>query len=160
MSSTVKGFAVRAIDTSHGRADPGVAQISVGKALPQTNTISLFTVAGSIVCSLTGVISTVFGLGVLHLSLGVTGSSSALAAPATASMASAAVGSVIVLPQAIGAALSAPAAATAAPKSAILLEVSNTIITATGDVSTTGNVTWILNWVPLFPKLGATVTTN
>lgn len=160
MASTVRGFAIRAVDMAHGYADPGVSQISFGKALPQTNTISLFTVSGSIVCSLVGVVSTVFGVAALHMSLGVTGTSSAIAAPSSGSLTGTAVGSVFSPPQALGAALPAPSTASAHPASCALMEVSNTIITATADVSTTGAVTWILTWVPLFPKSGASVTTN
>lgn len=160
MASTVRGFSLRAVDMGHGKPDPGVCQVSVGKTMAQTNTISLFTVAGSIVCSLVGVISTVFGAVAQRPTLGITGSATAIAAAPAVALNAAAVGTVITVPQALGAALPAPLTATGHPASAVLLEVSNTIITLSSDASTTGAVTWILNWVPLFPKQAATVTTN
>lgn len=154
-------FAVRALDMPQNYADPGVAQVSVAKVLAQTNTISLFTVVGSIQASLVGVVSTVFGVATKP-TLGITGSPTALAA-APAVAITAAVGTVLVLPQSLGAALPVPITATGVKASAYMFEVSNTAITLSCDTSTTGNVTWVLHWAPLATSMnspGATVTTN
>jgi hypothetical protein len=132
----------------------------VGKTNPQTNTISLFTVTGSILCDLVGVVSTVFGAVAQHLTIGVTGSPAAIAAAPAVALNATAVGAVVNTPSALGGALPAPITATAAAGSLMLLEVSNTIITVSSDASTTGAITWILDWVPLSPQGGASVTTN
>lgn len=154
-------YGLRAVDMPMNYADPGVSQISLGKTLPQGATISLFTVVGTVVCDLTGVVSTLFGAAT-KLSIGVTGNSSAIAAPPAAGTIGA-VGNVVQCPQALGAALPAYVTATGHASSAFLMEVSNTIITLTADTSTTGAVTWIMNWVPVFGSAvasGVTVTTD
>jgi hypothetical protein len=158
--SASSGFAVRAVDTSHGYPDKGKCQVSVGKATPQTATANLFTVTGTIVCSLVGVISTVLGAVAQHLNVGVTGSPTAIAANSTVALNATAAGAVIAMPQVLGGALPAPVIASGTPAGAMLLQVSNTSITLTSDASTTGNITWILSWVPLFPKKNASVVTN
>ena len=161
MASTVRGFAVRAVDTSHGRADPGKCNVSVGKTNPQTNTINLFTVVGSIVCDLAGIVSTVFGAVGQHLTIGVTGSPAAIAAAPTVALNATAAGAIINSPSVLGGPLPAPVTVTGASSSLMLLEISNTIITLTSDASTTGAITWVLDWVPLMPKgASVTVTTN
>jgi hypothetical protein len=160
MASTVRGFALRAVEVGHGKPDKGIAQVSFGKAMAQTNTINLFTVTGSIVCSLVGVISTVFGAVAQHPTLGITGLPSAIAAAPAVALNAAAVGTVITVPQVLGAALPAPLTAGGAPSACVLMEVSNTVITLSSDASTTGNVTWVLSWVPLYPKQNASVATN
>jgi len=160
MSSTIHGYSVKLADATHGYGSRGTVQVSVGKTNPQSNTISLFTVSGPIVASLVGVVSTVFGVTTQHLTLGVTGNATAIAAGPSVALASTAVGSVIQLPSAIGAALPAPVTVTGAHAGAVLLEVCNTIITATSDASTTGAVTWILTWAPVSGQYGASVVTN
>lgn len=160
MADLARGYAIRAIDMPHGYPDPGFAQVSVGKTNPQSNTISLFTVVGSIQATLVGVVSTVFGAVAQHITLGITGKTNAIAAASAVALNATAVGSVIVLPQALGAALPAPLSASAHPSSACMFACSNTIITATSDASTTGAVTWILCWVGLGSNQAATVTTN
>jgi hypothetical protein len=155
-------FAVRAVDMPAGYADPGVCQVSVGKTLPQGATQNLFTVVGTIVCDLRGVVSTIFGAST-KLSIGVTGTPGAIAA-APAAGTTGAVGSVIVPPQNLGGLLPAYVSATGIKASCFMMEISNTIITCTADTSTTGAVTWILNWAPLQGSAavatGTTVTTN
>lgn len=155
-------FALRAFDMGHGRADPGITQVSFGKTTPQTATGNLFTVTGTIVCSLVGVVSTVLGAVAQHLSLGVSAgtATTAIAANPAVALNATAVGTVITVPQVLGAALPAPLTASGTPASAVLMEVSNTSITLTSDASTTGAITWILHWVPLFPKHNASVVTN
>jgi hypothetical protein len=160
MAATARGYALRAVDTSHGRADPGKCNVSVGKVNPQTTTINLFTVVGSIVCDLVGVVSTIFGAVAQHLTIGITGSPALIAAAPAVALNATAAGAVINTPSALGGALPAPVVATGAASSLMLMEVSNTIITLTSDASTTGAITWILDWVPLMPKGGASVTTN
>jgi hypothetical protein len=154
-------YALRAVDMPHGYADPGVTQVSVGKALPQGNTISLFTVVGTIQCDLNGVVSTLFGA-TTKLSIGVTGASGAIASvPAAGTIG--AVGGVISMPQSLGGVLPAYINASGHPASLYMMEISNTVITLTADTSTTGNITWIMNWVPLATAAnspGASVTTN
>jgi hypothetical protein len=160
MASTVKGFAVRAIDTGHGRADPGHYAINFGKVLPATATASLFTVTGSIQASLVGVVSTVGSVAATHLSIGITGNNSIIAANGAATFAAVAVGSVFVLPTVLGGQLPAPVTGTGIASSVAMFEASNTIITLTTDATNTGAVTWILTYVPLFPKSIVTSIVN
>ena len=160
MADLARGYAIRPIDMPHGYADPGVCQVSFGKTNPQSNTISLFTVVGSIQATLCGVVSTALGAVAQHLTIGITGSAALLAAGSTVALNAQAAGSVIVLPQKIGAALPAPVVATGAPSSLVMFECANTIITCTSDASTTGAITWILHWVGLGANQAATVTTN
>lgn len=159
MSSTVKGFAVRAIDTTHGRADPGKYAINYSKVLPATATASLFTVTGSIQASLVGV-SSVIGTTATHLSIGVTGSPAAIAANGAATFAAIAVGSVFVLPAVLGGQLPAPVVATGIASSVAMFEVSNTVITLTTDATNSAAITWVLTYVPLFPKSIVTSVVN
>lgn len=160
MATTVRGFSIRQVDMGHGKPDKGIAQVSFGKAMAQTNTINLFTVTGAIVCSLVGVISTALGAVAQHPTLGITGSATAIAAAPAVALNASAVGTVITLPATLGAALPAPLTAGGAPGAAVQLEVANTSITLSSDASTTGAVTWILMWVPLYPKQNASVVTN
>lgn len=160
MADLARGYAVRAIDMPHGYADPGKVNVSVGKTNPQTNTISLFTVVGSIQATLVGIVSTVFGAVAQHLSIGITGNNSILAAGSAVALNATAAGAVITLPQAIGGQLPAPLIATTARASLVMFACANTIINLTSDASTTGAVTWILSWVGLGDDQAATVTTN
>jgi hypothetical protein len=160
MADLARGYALRPIDMPHGYADPGVCQVSFGKTNPQTNTISLFTVVGSIQATLVGVVSTVFGAVAQHLTLGITGKPAAIAAASAVALNATAVGSVLAMPQVLGGALPAPLVASGHPSSAYMFACSNTIITATSDASTTGAVTWILFWIGLGDDQAAQVTTN
>lgn len=160
MSSTVKGFAVRVVDSQHGKQELGHYAINFGKALPATTTGSLFTVTGAIQCSLVGVVSTVLGLTTVLPTIGVTGSPAAIAAAPAVGFTSTAVGSVIVMPPTLGGQLPAAVVATGIAVSVSLFEVSNTIITVTTNATNTGNITWILSYAPLFPKSIATSIVN
>jgi hypothetical protein len=160
MADLARGYAIRAIDMPHGYADPGVCQVSFGKVNAQTNTISLFTVVGSIQATLIGVVSTVFGAVAQHITLGITGLPTAIGAAQAVALNATAVGSVIIMPRALGGAMPAPLTAGSAPNSNYMFACANTIITTTSDASTTGNVTWILHWVGLGDDQAATVTTN
>lgn len=160
MADLARGYALRAIDMPHGYADPGLVNVSVGKANPQTNTISLFTVVGSIQATLVGVISTVFGAVAQHLTIGITGKPAAIAAGSAVALNGTAAGAVITMPQALGGAMPAPLIATAARASMVMFACANTVITASSDASTTGAVTWILSWVGLGDDQSGQVTTN
>ncbi len=160
MSSTVKGFAVRTVDSQHGKQELGHYAINFGKLLPASTTGNLFTVSGAIQCSLVGVVSTVASITATHLSIGITGNNTVIAANGAATFASTAVGSVFVMPPLLGAALPAPVVATGIAVSVHLFEVSNTIITLTTDATNTGAITWILSYAPLFPKSIVTSIVN
>lgn len=144
----------------HGYPEPGVVQVNFGKTTPQTATGNLFTVTGTIQASLVGVISTALGAVAQHLTMGVTGSPAAIAAAEAVALNATAAGSVIILPQTLGAAFPAPLTASAHPASCSVFTVSNTAITLTSDASTTGAITWILHWVSLSADSSATVTSN
>lgn len=159
MSSTVKGYAVRAIDTQHGKTELGHYAVNFSKVLPATGTGNLFTVTGAIQCSLVGV-SAVIGTTAVHLSVGITGNNTAIAAASAATFSTVAVGSVFVMPPAIGGAMPAPVVATGVAVAVSLFEVSNTIITLTTDATNTAAITWILSYSPLFPKSVVTSVVN
>lgn len=161
MSSTVRGFNIRDL-TPHAKTELGHVAVNPGKVLPATATGNLFTVTGIIaVTGLYGFISTVFSATAVHPSLGITGSNSAIAAPSGASYASAAVGGVIIPPTALGGALPAAVAAQSVASAAGVFVLDNTVLTVTTDATNTGAVTWVMTWVPLFPKgSGATVVAN
>jgi hypothetical protein len=160
MSSTVKGFSVRNVDTQHGKAELGHYAVNFGKVLPATATGNLFTVTGSIQASLVGVVSTVGSATAVHLSVGVTGSPGLIAANGAATFSTVAVGSVFQLPSVLGGQLPAPIVATGIVAGVALFTVSNTIITVTTDATNTGAITWILCYAPLFPKSIATPVVN
>jgi hypothetical protein len=159
MSSTVKGFAVRTVDTQHGKTELGHYAVNFSKVLPATATGNLFTVSGSIQASLVGVVS-VIGTTATHLSIGITGSPALIAANGAAQFSSVAVGSVFQLPSVLGGQLPAPVVATGIAVGISLFEVSNTIITLTTDATNTAAITWILCYSPLFPKSIATSVVN
>lgn len=152
MSSTVKGFTYRDL-TQHARAENARTCVNVAKALPGTTTGSLFTVTGIVqVTFLVGVVSTILGATTVKPSLGVTGNNTAIAATPAAGYASTAVGSLIVMPLTPGGALPAAVVASATVNSATRFVVNAAAITMTTDATNTGNITWILGYVPLFPK--------
>ncbi len=159
MSSTVKGFTVRTVDTQHGKAALGHVAVNFGKVLPATATGNLFTVSGAIQASLVGVVSTV-GTTATHLSIGVTGNNSLIAANGAATFSTVAVGSVFQLPSVLGGQLPAPVVATGIAACVSLFEVSNTIITLTTDATNTAAITWMLLYSPLFPKSIVTPVVN
>lgn len=165
--STTKTYVARDVMQYHGKAEIGRTSISVAKALPQSATGNLFTVVGSIlVHGLVGVISTAFGAVANSPTFGVTGTAAGsvaqnallAAAPAAAWNANA-VGGVIIMPTALGGQLPAPVTASTAAAGVTTscgLVIANAAITMTCSASTTGNVTWILQWEPISPKYGTT----
>lgn len=150
MSSTKGGF------TFHG-VKSGNVTVNPAKALPATATGTLFTVVGTVlVTGFVGVISTALGATATKPSIGITGNNTALAAATAASVASATAGSVFQLPSALGGALPAPVAAQGSAAGEALFTVADTNVTLTTDATDTGNITWVMTWIPLTP--GATVT--
>ena len=150
MATNESGFTFRGVKA-------GSVTVNPAKALPATTTGTLFTVAGTIVVTgLCGVVSTALGATATHISLGVTGNNTALAAATTGSVASAALGNTFQLPSALGGVLPAPVTAQGTAAAEVLFVVSATNITLTTDATDTGAITWVLSWAPLSP--GATVT--
>lgn len=154
MSSTTRGFNLRDL-TQHGKPEIGRLSAATAQVLPATATATLFTVTGVIaVLGLVGVVTTVFSVTAVHPTLGVasgTNSSNNVAAAGT-SLASTAVGSVLVMPTTLGGALPAGDTAAESITSAQFFTVNNENINITTDATNTGAVTWILSWVPLYPK--------
>jgi hypothetical protein len=152
MSSTVKGFSYRDLSI-HGKVENGRTCVNVAKALPATATGNLFTVTGIVqVTFLVGIVSTITQAVAVKPSLGVTGNTTAIAAQPAAAYNGVAVGGVIVMPLTPGGALPAPVVASATVNGAIRFVVNAAAITMTTDATATGNITWILGYVPLFPK--------
>jgi hypothetical protein len=152
MSSTVKGFSYRDI-SQRAKAETGRTCVNFGKALPATATGNLFTVTGIVqVTFLVGIVSTITQAVAVKPSLGVTGLPTAIAAQPAAAYNGVIVGSVIVMPLTPGGALPAPVVASGLQNGATRFVVNATAITITTDATVTGNITWILGYVPLFPK--------
>jgi hypothetical protein len=158
MSSTTKGFAYRDM-TYHGKAEQSRMVVNFAKALPASTTGNLFAVTGSIaVTGLVGVVSTILQASNVSPTIGVTGLNAAIAAAPAAPYNATAVGSVIQMPLTGGGALPAAVVASGAVTAACRFAVTAANITITTATTVTGNITWILSWVPLMPKGGATVT--
>lgn len=153
-------FNYREADVGGNHPGKGQITLNLAKVLPATATGNLFTVSGSILCSLSGVVTTVFSATSTHISIGVTGNTTALAAPPGSGIASIAVGSTLILPTPLGAPLPAPlvASGTAVGATCVLLELANTIVTVTTDATNSGAVTWTMDWYPL--TVGASVTAD
>lgn len=155
MSSTVKGFNIRDL-TQHAKAELGQLNVNV-KALPlSAGSSNLFTVTGTIqVNALFGVV-TVVESAAEQLGLTLTnGSIVTNIATAQAVAAAPAVGSVYILPTALGSALPAAVTTTQATlKSAGFFTVSSggVIAVTTSATITTGTIAWLLAWSPLYPK--------
>jgi hypothetical protein len=158
VSSTIRGFNIRDL-TQHGKPEIGNVVVNPGKVLPATATGNLFAVTGAVaVLGLFGVVSTVFSVTAVHITLGDTQTTTAIAAAPAAAYASTAVGGVIVPPPTLGAALPAIVTAQSATAGAGQFVLDSANITITTDATNTGAVTWVLSWAPLFPKRGAAVT--
>ncbi len=157
MSSTTKGFAYRDL-TYHGRPEFGRSTVNFAKTLPASTTGNLFAVTGSIlVTGLVGVVSTALQASNVSPTLGVTGLPAAIAAAPASPFNATALGSVIVMPLTPGGALPAPVVASGAITLANRFEVTAANITITTATTVTGAITWLLSWVPLMPKIAATV---
>lgn len=156
MSSTAKGFNIRDL-TQHGKPELCQVAVNPGKVLPATATGNLFTVTGSIVVhGLLGVVSTIFSVTAVHISLGYTGQPAAIAANPSVAYASTAVGSVIVPAATLGGALPAVVSSQSVTAAAGTFTCENTIITVTTDATNTGAVTWLLLFEPIMPKKATT----
>jgi hypothetical protein len=158
MSSTVKGFTYRDI-SQRARAESGRVVVNPGKTLPATATGNLFTVTGIVqVTFLVGVVSTILQAANVSPTLGVTGSAAAIAAAPAAPYNGTAVGAVITMPLTPGGALPVPVTAQGTANGAIRFVVNAAAITITTATTVTGAITWILGYVPLFPKGAGVVT--
>lgn len=155
MANLLRGYTAHDI-TQHARGEIGRRVVNFNRALPQGATVNIFTVSAPVlVTALFGVVGTVFGAAT-KLQIGVTGTANAIAAQPAAG-ATAAAGTVIVPPTTIGGQLPAPVAASGAAAGSGLFVVNAAAITLTADTSTTGNITWVLEYVNLSLKLPATV---
>lgn len=156
MSSTVRGFNLR--DATQGWAynPSGQVNVNFGKVLPATATGNLFVVTGSIQATLVGVVSTIGAGAAVKPSIGYTGKPTAFAAGPAAALTAPAVGTVIKMPQVLGAPLPVPLVASSAAAGGSLYQISNTTITITTDATNTAAVTWILVWAPLAVAGGPT----
>lgn len=157
--SADRGFTLRQIFTYKGVGAAAQQAVNVGKVLPATATGNLFQVSGSVVVtSLVGVVTTVFAITAVHISLGYTGVAAAIASNPAAAYASTAVGSVLQMPDKLGDTLPAAVVASAVSASVGEFEISNTNITITTDATNTGAITWLLTYVPLIRKIPGVVT--
>lgn len=150
MSSTVKGFSVRDVTAPHGWNPFGQVNVNFAKVLPASTTGTVFTVTGSIMASLVGVVATVGSATGVSPTVGVTGKPAALAAAPAAPLTTQAVGSVFKLPAVLGGALPVPLVASSAAAGESFFEVTNTNITITTAATNTMAITWCLVWAPLF----------
>lgn len=157
MSSTVRGYSIRDL-TPHARAEISNRVVNFGKGLPATATGNLFSVTGVVlVTGLVGVVSTVLAATNVKPQLGVVGHNAAIAAVPAVAYNATAVGSVITLPPALGGALPAPVAASGAAAACGAFVVDSADITMTTDATVTGAITWILEYIPLYPKKAGSV---
>ena len=158
MSSTVKGFTYRDI-SQRAKPESGRVVVNPGKTLPASTTGNLFTVTGIVqVTFLVGVVSTILQAANVSPTLGVTGLPTAIAAAPAAPYNGTAVGGVITMPLTPGGALPAPVVAQGTANGAIRFVVNAAAITITTATTVTGAITWILGYVPLFPKGAGVVT--
>jgi hypothetical protein len=159
MSSTKSGFNIRDL-TQHGKGELSHVGVNPGKVLPATATGNLFTVSGSIVVhGLLGVVTTVGSATSVSPTLGITGAAAALAAAPAVPWTTIPVGSVIIMPPTLGAALPAFLSAQSVVAAAGTWTCENTIITITTGATNTGAITWLLIWEPIFPKGATTYVT-
>lgn len=157
MSSTVRGFQLRDL-TQHGK--PELYRVSVASAvvLPATATGTIFTVTGCIaVTGLLGFVTTVLSSTAVSPTIGFTPSAgtaqpAGIAAAPSVAYASTAVGSVVVMPTSLGGPLPAPVTSLETATACESFVVENGAITITTASTNTGALTWLLTWVPLFPK--------
>lgn len=167
MSDGAKGFNVRDL-TQHAKPEYGRVNINVGKVLPASATGNLFTIAGTImITGLYGIVSTVLSITAVSPTLGFTptgtgvNNPTALAAAPAVAYASTAVGSAVIMPPTLGGALPPPVVASASVSSAVEVTAQNGTITITTGATNTGAITWVMSWIPMYPKgQVATVTNN
>ena len=153
-------LAVKSVGYQQVHGEYGHVAVSTGKVLPASATGNLFTVTGTVLCSLVGVVTTVLSITSVSPTIGITGSPAIIAAAPAAPLASTAVGSLLVMPTLLGGPLPAPVVASEVVVSAVFMEITNTIITITTGATNTGAITWILSYAPLFPKHNASVVVD
>ena len=161
MSSVVRGFSYHDIGQNQAGKQLSTRVVNFAKAIPATATTgNLFGVTGVIlVTGLFGVIATALA-GATKPTLGVTGSNAAISAAPAAGFTGVA-GNVIVMPLLPGGALPALVTSSGAAAASSVFVVQATNITITTDISNiSGNITWILEYIPLYPKAGATVSAS
>lgn len=157
MSSMVKGSQLRLLDL-------GTQVLKAAQTLPQTTTLTLFTVTGGrcLITSLVGTVSTVIGAGAVTMSLGVapTGGTANTAgiAALTTTLANKEVGTHFWLPPIVGSALlfGTNAGTPAQIVPGALVVNTGTVTWTTAAASTTGAVSWELTYVPI--DTGAAIT--
>src|SRR5512135_1922723 len=152
MSATVAGYRVRSL-TPHGHAEHGRIVINVNQALPQSNPADLFTVTGTVlVTGLFGVVTTQIQAQNVSPSFGIGADNVAISAVPAVPWNGNAVGSVVIMPPSKGAALPAlKTIDTAATSTMAQFVVHDTIITWTTLANDTGNVTFVMSYIPLSP---------
>jgi len=160
MSSTAKGFTVRDVTVPHGWSATGQVNVNFGKVLPASTTGTVFTVVGTIMATLVGVVSTVGSATGVSPTIGYTGKPAGISAAPAAPLTTQAVGSVFKLPTPIGGALPVPLVASSAAVGESFFTLANTNLTITTAATNTMAITWILVWAPLFlgAAAGTTVT--
>jgi hypothetical protein len=158
MSSTVKGFQIRDI-TQHAKGELGHLVVNPAKVLPATATGNLFACTGIVmVTGLFGVISTALAVTAVNVKIGITGNTAAIAANPAVAFASSGVGGAVVMPPTLGGALPAVISAQTAVAGSTSFVLNAANITITTDATNTGALTWVLSYLPLFPKSAGAVT--
>lgn len=152
MGATVAGYRVRSI-TPHGHAEHGRIVINVNQALPQSNPADLFTITGTIlVTGLFGVVTTAIQAQNVSPSFGIGSDNTAIAAVPAVPWNGNVVGSVVHMPPSMGAALpTLKTIDTAATTAMAQFVVHDTIITWTTAANDTGNITFVMSYIPLSP---------
>jgi len=160
MGSTAGAFAYRDV-SQHGKPQFARRCVNFAKGIPATATTgNLFGVTGTIVVTgLFGIVATALA-SATKPTLGVTGFPAVIAAAPTTGF-TGATGNVIIMPPTAGGALPALVTSSGATSAASVFIVEAANITITTDVSNaSGNITWVLEYVPLLPKGAATVVAS
>jgi len=150
MATLLQGSQLRQVEL-------GFQVLKAAQTLPQTATLTLFTVTGGRVAitSLVGTVSTVIGAGAVTMSIGlaptVGTANTAGIAGLTASLAAKEAGTNLWLPPIAGNALlfGANAGAAAQLTSNVYVATTGTITWTTAAASTTGAVSWSLTYIPI-----------
>jgi hypothetical protein len=157
MATILQGSQLRQVEL-------GFQVLKAAQTLPQTTTLTLFTVTGGrvAVTSLVGTVSTVIGAGAVTMSLGlaptVGSPNTAGIAGLTASLAAKEAGTNFWLPPIAGGTLlvGANAGAAAQLTANVYVATTGTITWTTAAASTTGAVSWALTYIPI--DTGASVS--
>src|ERR1043166_4121940 len=155
MAATARGYLVRSLTYKGKTSEVSRITVNPAKALPASTTGNLFTITGVIqLNALVGVVSTATQASNVSPTIGVTGSNALIAAAPASPYNTVPVGNAIIMPTLLGGALPAPVSAQGSANSAERFVVSAAAITITTATTVTGNITWILCWVPLLPGHG------